>query len=107
MNPARPPARKARVSRLTYKALAKLKPGKSLTDADTPGLRFCCVPSNTGNRHHVYGECDLSPFFHPVGSRVRWSFEPIRLGGATGRAAEPHGRPSDPSRCFAGSLSLA
>jgi hypothetical protein len=37
---------------------------------------------------------DLSPFFHPVGSRVRWSFEPIRLGGATGWAVEPCGKPA-------------
>ena len=49
---------------------------------------------------------DLSPFIHPVGSRARTSFEPWWLGDATGRGAEPHKR-SDPSRCFAGSLSLA
>ena len=50
---------------------------------------------------------DLSPIFHPVGSRARPSFEPCRLGDATGWGAEPHGSSSDPSRCITGSLSLA
>ncbi len=32
---------------------------------------------------------DLSPFFHPAMGRVLVAFEPIWLGGATGRGAEP------------------
>lgn len=32
---------------------------------------------------------DLSPVFHPGGSRVRSAFEAIGVGGATGRGAEP------------------
>jgi hypothetical protein len=32
---------------------------------------------------------DLSPKFHPAMGRVPASFEPIGLGGATGRGAEP------------------
>ncbi len=50
---------------------------------------------------------DLSPFFHPAISRVCSLFEPIRLGGATGRGAEPASGRSVPSRCIAGTLSLA
>jgi 3-hydroxyisobutyrate dehydrogenase-like beta-hydroxyacid dehydrogenase len=30
---------------------------------------------------------DLSPISHPAMSRVGWSFEPVRLGVATGRGA--------------------
>jgi putative transposase len=30
---------------------------------------------------------DLSPVSHPAMSRVGWSFEPVRLGAATGRGA--------------------
>jgi len=42
----------------------------------------------------LYAECtviptDLSPFFHPPGSRVRSAFEPIWACGATGWGAEP------------------
>ena len=50
---------------------------------------------------------DLSPFSHPEMRRVCSSFEPMRLGGATGWGAEPASERSVPSRCIAGSLSLA
>ena len=50
---------------------------------------------------------DLSPNFHPGISRVRSSFEPVWLGGATGRGAEPHSERSAPSRCTSEALSLA
>jgi integrase len=56
MTRAQPPLRKPRTPRLTYQALAKLRPGKTLTDPLTTGLRFCCVASSTGGRHHVYAE---------------------------------------------------
>ena len=49
----------------------------------------------------------LSPIIHPVGSRARSSFEPVRLGDATGRGAEPRDSSSAPSRCIAGALSMA
>lgn len=51
--------------------------------------------------------CDLSPEAHPIGWRVRSSFEPNWLGGATGRGAEPRDSSSDPSRCMPGALSFA
>jgi hypothetical protein len=35
--------------------------------------------------HGVRGH--LSPVSHPAVSRVGWSFEPVRLGAATGRGA--------------------
>lgn len=54
----------------------------------------------------LYVAIDLSPFFHPVASRARASFEPCWLGGATGWGTEARKR-SDPSRCLAGSLSIA
>jgi len=50
---------------------------------------------------------DLSPFFHPAMSRVPASFEPVWLGDATGRGAEPPGSSSAPARCIRGALSLA
>ena len=50
---------------------------------------------------------DVSPFSHPLMSRVCSSFEPIGLGGATGWGAKPPSERSVPSRCIAGSLSLA
>jgi hypothetical protein len=53
---SQPPLRTSRATRLTYQALSKLKPGKTLTDPLTTGLRFCCVASSTGGRHHVYAE---------------------------------------------------
>ena len=40
-----------------------------------------------GGAADVFG--DLSPKFHPAMGRVPTSFEPIGLGGATGRGAEP------------------
>jgi hypothetical protein len=49
----------------------------------------------------------LRPVCHPVKSRVGWSFEPVRLGVATGRGEWPPIARSDPSRCDAGALSLA
>jgi hypothetical protein len=50
---------------------------------------------------------DLSPFFHPAMSRALVSFEPVWLGDATGRGAEPPGSSSAPARCVRGALSLA
>src|SRR6266498_3523877 len=50
---------------------------------------------------------DLSPFFHPTMSRALVSFEPVWLGDATGRGAEPPGSSSAPARCVRGALSLA
>jgi hypothetical protein len=35
------------------------------------------------------GEDDLSPIFHPAIGRALGSFEPVWLGDATGRGAEP------------------
>src|ERR1700722_5196632 len=58
-------------------------------------------------RATVIDQSDLSPVSHPVMSRVRSSFEPVWLGGATGRGAKPPIERSVPSRCFSGSLSLA
>jgi len=52
-------------------------------------------------------EIDLSPEAHPNGWRVRSSFEPNWLGGATGRGAEPQDSSSVPSRCIPGALSFA
>src|SRR3990172_7364333 len=48
------------------------------------------------------GEDDLSPKFHPGLSRVCSLFEPVGLGGATGRGAKPPVERSAPSRCIAG-----
>jgi len=50
---------------------------------------------------------DLSPFSHPSIDRVRSSFEPVWLGGATGWGAKPPNERSAPSRCIVGSLSVA
>lgn len=50
---------------------------------------------------------DLSPMSHPPMSRIRSSFEPVWLGSATGRGAEPPSERSVPSRCIAGTLNLA
>src|SRR6266571_1406899 len=64
--------------------------------SNNPGVRFLsCEPF------------DLSPFFHPAMSRVPASFEPVWLGDATGRGAEPPGSSSAPARCIRGALSLA
>ena len=52
-------------------------------------------------------QADLSPKPHPLMSRVRSSFEPVWLGGATGRGAKPGSERSVPSRCMAEALSLA
>jgi hypothetical protein len=45
-----------------------------------PGRRNCIVK--------VAPSCDLSPGIHPQMGRVPDAFEPVGLGGATGRAAE-------------------
>lgn len=50
---------------------------------------------------------DVSPFSHPGPSRICFSFEPCRLGGAMGWGAKPPSERSDPPRCIAGSLTLA
>jgi len=50
---------------------------------------------------------DLSPKPHPSMSRIRSSFEPAWLGGATGWGAEPPSERSVPSRCIAETLSFA
>jgi hypothetical protein len=54
-----------------------------------------------------FAQFDLSPFSHPAPRRVRSSFEPFRLGGATGWGAKPPSARSDPPRCITGSPSLA
>lgn len=51
-----PPRRKPRSSRLTYRALQKMKPGQSLADPACKGLRFRCAEGSTGKRTHIYGE---------------------------------------------------
>jgi hypothetical protein len=53
------------------------------------------------------GRIDLSPFFHPPMSRVPVAFEPMGLGGATGRGAEPYTKRSGPPRCVPGALRSA
>jgi len=50
---------------------------------------------------------DLSPNFHPVGSRVRSSFGPVRPGVATGRGAKPSGKRSAPACCGTEALRAA
>ena len=50
---------------------------------------------------------DLSPEVHPAMGRILWSFEPVWLGDATGRGAEPSTQRSVPSRCIADAVSLA
>jgi hypothetical protein len=45
---------------------------------------------------------DLSPFAHPIESRVSSSFEPISGSWATGRGAEPSTSGSGPARCLSG-----
>ena len=73
-------------------------------------------PALSGNKKIVdsrllpeigYPLTDLSPKPHPLMSRVRSSFEPVWLGGATGRGAKPGSERSVPSRCMAEALSLA
>ena len=50
---------------------------------------------------------DLSPKDHPAMGRILWSFEPVWLGDATGRGAEPSTQRSVPSRCMSDAVSLA
>src|ERR1700709_2812264 len=50
---------------------------------------------------------DLSPKVHPAMSGILFSFEPVRLGDATGRGAEPSTQRSVPSCCIADAVSLA
>jgi hypothetical protein len=50
---------------------------------------------------------DLSPKFHPVESRVRSSFGPIRSGVATGRGAKPSGERSASACCGTEALRAA
>jgi len=47
---------------------------------------------------------DLSPNLHPDPGRIRSAFEPVGLGGATGRGAQPPNERSAPSRCMPGAL---
>jgi predicted RecB family nuclease len=66
--------------------------------------------SSTCRLCHWYSACqksDLSPVSHPGISRVRSAFEPVWLGGATGRGVEPPASSSAPSRCVARALCLA
>lgn len=51
-------------------------------------------------------DVDLSPNAHPGMGRVCSLFEPVWLGGATGRGAKPRKR-SVPSRCMPGALRVA
>jgi hypothetical protein len=50
---------------------------------------------------------DLSSKVHPATGRILWSFEPVWLGDATGRGAEPSTQRSVPSRCMSDAVSLA
>jgi hypothetical protein len=50
---------------------------------------------------------DLSPEVHPAMGGILCSFEPVRLGDATGRGAEPSTQRSVPSCCIADAVSLA
>ena len=50
---------------------------------------------------------DLSPKVHPAMGGIPFSFEPVRLGDATGRVAEPSTQRSVPSCCIADAVSLA
>jgi len=50
---------------------------------------------------------DLSPEVHPAMGGILFSFEPVRLGDATGRGAEPSTQRSVPSCCIADAVSLA
>lgn len=55
----------------------------------------------------LLGVSDLSPKGHPAMGRILWSFEPVWLGDATGRGAEPSTQRSVPSRCMSDAVSLA
>jgi hypothetical protein len=50
---------------------------------------------------------DLSPKVHPAMGGILFSFEPVRLGDATGRGAEPSTQRSVSSCCVADAVSLA
>jgi len=50
---------------------------------------------------------DLSPKVHPARGGILFSFEPVWLGDATGRDAEPSTQRSVPSCCIADAVSLA
>ena len=50
---------------------------------------------------------DLSPKVHPAMGGILFSFEPVRLGDATGRGAEPSTQRSVPSCCITDAVSLA
>ena len=52
-------------------------------------------------------DTDLSPKVHPAIGGILFSFEPVRLGDATGRGAEPSTQRSVPSCCIADAVSLA
>ncbi len=54
-----------------------------------------------------FRRCDLSPNFHPAGSRIRSSFGPVRSGVATGRGAKPSGMRSAPACCGTEALRAA
>jgi hypothetical protein len=55
----------------------------------------------------TFYRCDLSPEVHPAMGGILFSFEPVRLGDATGRGAEPSTQRSVPSCCIADAVSLA
>ena len=60
------------------------------------------------HRTHIdYSHTDLSPKVHPAMGGIPFSFEPVRLGDATGRVAEPSTQRSVPSCCIADAVSLA
>jgi Lipocalin-like domain len=50
---------------------------------------------------------DLSPKVHPAMGGILFSFEPVWLGDATGRGAEPSTQRSVSSCCIADAVSLA
>jgi hypothetical protein len=76
-----------------------LRNGEQFTPAFRALNPACTVP--------VLELDDLSPFFHPAMSRALVSFEPVWLGDATGRGAEPPGSSSAPARCIREALSWA
>jgi hypothetical protein len=57
-----------------------LSPGATLSGGE---LR----PSE--NRRKIHSTSDLSPNIHPAIGGILWSFEPVWLGDAMGRDAEP------------------
>jgi hypothetical protein len=73
------------------------------TVVTVPSIPHC--PVSSAKRSEM--ACDLSPNVHPAMGRILFSFEPVWLGEATGRGAEPQDSSSAPSRCISEALSFA